>query len=81
VKSLPSVLLVGSELPGCQLGGRVFEAVDNGGVDVVTWEAWEAFTVERVARGREIQVIGGAAAGDVDVCLGSGRGRIDPAGR
>jgi hypothetical protein len=55
--------------------------VGDDGVDIVARDTWKVLAVERVTRGGEVQVVRCAAASDVDVCLGSSRGRIDPAGR
>ena len=45
------------------------------------WHSGEGFAVERVDRGGEVEVVGVAAAGDVDIRLGARRRRIDAAGR
>ena len=51
------------------LGLYVLYRVIVGPVGGRWWDAWEGFAVEGVDRGGEVEVVGVAAAGDVDVGL------------
>ena len=68
------------ELPGGELARGVLEAVGDCFVGGRSGESREGLAVERVGGGGEVEVVGMAAAGDVDVGLGPSGGGIDPAG-
>lgn len=69
------------QLPRGDLAGGAVQAFGNGDVGWCWRHAGESFTVEGVGCCGDVEVVGVAAACDVDVGFGTGGGGVDAAGR